>query len=107
MGASKSASKRAREQEEWLRAETAAAWARIRQACYQLRLFNLHDFAKGIAEGAFDLAPEGVPGACDSVNLAESLSAEAVPKDASRSLDNGIHMSRRHVHSKLKDLPYQ
>merc|ERR1712039_135468 len=56
--AGKSASKRAREQEEWLRAETAAAWARIRQACYQLRLFNLHDFAKGISEGAFDLLPD-------------------------------------------------
>merc|ERR1712151_586104 len=60
--AGKIASKRAREQEEWLRAETAAAWARIRHACYQLRLFNLHDFAKGISEGAFDLLPDDVIG---------------------------------------------
>lgn len=56
--AGKRASKRAREEEEWLQHETADAWARIRHACYQLRLFNLHDFAKAISEGAFDLTIE-------------------------------------------------
>jgi len=44
----------AHEEEKVYITETSAAWARVRKACYQLRLASLHDFAKGIASGGFD-----------------------------------------------------
>eukprot|EP00927_Polykrikos_kofoidii_P012358 TRINITY_DN15326_c1_g2_i1.p1 TRINITY_DN15326_c1_g2~~TRINITY_DN15326_c1_g2_i1.p1 ORF type:complete len:579 (+),score=127.03 TRINITY_DN15326_c1_g2_i1:135-1871(+) len=49
-----------REEEEWLRERTADAWKRIRHAIYQIRLFNLHDFAEAISQGQFDrISPSG------------------------------------------------
>mmetsp|Transcript_29030 Transcript_29030/g.52740 ORF Transcript_29030/g.52740 Transcript_29030/m.52740 type:complete len:594 (-) Transcript_29030:152-1933(-) len=42
-------------EEKQLQEETAQAWTRLRSACYQLRLVNLHDFAQGIVDGNFDL----------------------------------------------------
>jgi len=53
--AAKVATKLAHGEEKWLLAEAAEAWARIRTSCYQLRLVNLHDFAQGIIDGAYDL----------------------------------------------------
>lgn len=44
----------ARTEEQRLITETAGAWQRLRKACYQLRLMNLHDFAEGIVAGSFD-----------------------------------------------------
>jgi len=45
-----------REQEVELRAKTAKAWSRVRAACYELRLGNLHDLAEGIVSGQFDMS---------------------------------------------------
>lgn len=50
----RAATKAAREEEAWLLESSAAAHKRIRAAIYQLRLFNLHDFAEDIASGVFD-----------------------------------------------------
>lgn len=51
---SKRLTQTAHEEEKVYITETSAAWARVRKACYQLRLASLHDFAKGIASGGFD-----------------------------------------------------
>lgn len=48
--------KSAHEEEELLKADTAAAWAQLRSACYHLRLASQHDFAQGVMAGDFDLA---------------------------------------------------
>jgi len=45
------------QQEQRLKHETSEAWARLRKACFQLRLGNLHDFARGIVDGDFDFRP--------------------------------------------------
>eukprot|EP00747_Dinoflagellata_sp_TGD_P165872 gnl/TRDRNA2_/TRDRNA2_187837_c0_seq1.p1 gnl/TRDRNA2_/TRDRNA2_187837_c0~~gnl/TRDRNA2_/TRDRNA2_187837_c0_seq1.p1 ORF type:complete len:552 (+),score=153.06 gnl/TRDRNA2_/TRDRNA2_187837_c0_seq1:89-1744(+) len=55
VAAAKAAARASLAEEERLRAETSAAWARLRAGCYQLRLMNLHDFAQGITAGKFDL----------------------------------------------------
>jgi hypothetical protein len=54
LAAAKAATQAAHEEERWLQAETAAAWSRIRKACFELRLVNLHDFAQGIVAGEYD-----------------------------------------------------
>lgn len=54
IAAARAAAKAALEEERWLQAETADVWIRIRKACFQLRLINLHDFAKGIVSGDYD-----------------------------------------------------
>ncbi|CAJ1420513.1 unnamed protein product [Effrenium voratum] len=51
---SKRLAQSAAEEEKVFISETAAAWARVRKACYQLRLASLHDFARSIANGQFD-----------------------------------------------------
>lgn len=51
---SKRLAQTAHEEEKVYISETAAAWARLRKACYHLRLANLHDFAKSITAGEFD-----------------------------------------------------
>lgn len=52
--AARAATKAANEEERWLQAETAEAWSRIRKACFELRLVNLHDFAQAIVAGECD-----------------------------------------------------
>jgi hypothetical protein len=50
----------AQEEQKILQAKTFDAGARLRAAYYQLRLLNLHDLARDIADGAYDLqSPEG------------------------------------------------
>jgi len=51
---SKRLAQSAHEEEKVYISETAIAWARLRKACYQLRLASLHDFAKSITAGDFD-----------------------------------------------------
>jgi len=52
--AAKRATKEALNDEKQLIATTTAVWARLRKACYQLRLMQLHDFAEDILSGTFD-----------------------------------------------------
>lgn len=51
---SKRLAQTAHQEEKVYISETALAWARVRKACYQLRLASLHDFAKSITAGEFD-----------------------------------------------------
>jgi len=53
--AARQATKEALRDEKQLNATTAAVWAKLRKACYQLRLMQLHDFAEDIVSGAFDV----------------------------------------------------
>lgn len=53
----KAATRTAHQEEIYFKAEASEAWARLRKACFQLRLINLHDFAQGIVDGTFDLPP--------------------------------------------------
>jgi len=57
--AAKAAARAANREEMRLKAETSEAWARVRKACFQLRLAGLHDFAAGIVGGGFDLPLPG------------------------------------------------
>lgn len=50
----RAAAKAAHEEEQRLQVETAEAWSRIRKACLELRLANLHDFAQDIVSGDYD-----------------------------------------------------
>lgn len=52
--AARAVAKAAQDEEQWLLAETAEAWARLRKACHQLRLMNLHDFSQSIVTGEHD-----------------------------------------------------
>jgi hypothetical protein len=60
--AAKLATREALKDEQQLNATTAAIWAKLRKACYQLRLMQLHDFAEDIVSGTFDVPlPFDVP----------------------------------------------
>jgi len=54
IAAARAATKAAHEEQQWLQVETAEAWGRIRKACFELRLVNLHDFAQDIVSGDYD-----------------------------------------------------
>lgn len=45
--------KAAHDDEKRMKAQAAEAWSRLRKACHQLRLMNLHDFAQAIVDGEY------------------------------------------------------
>lgn len=50
----KATMKAAHDEEKQMKVESAEAWSRLRKACHQLRLLNLHDLAQAIVDGDFD-----------------------------------------------------